>query len=777
MTAPGDGDGPVGGEADFDDEELEILRQIFRGEAEQALDAITSCALGAGLERPSAAALAELLRRTHALKGSGGTVGADAFVELIHQLELTVTGLQHADAWPAVTNDLIVEIADGLRQLLGAAGAQAELVRARVRADLRRLAPSAVAPEPRSAAAAPPSSTSAPPPSTSPSPPPASAPEATATDALDPAAPLPMPRELSGSGDLLAPSNTLRVDPQRIDDVMASAGELLFDRTRIERRAQALRSCAKEIARLRQALREALDDAPAGERARIGAVETDLAYQATVLSQATSAMVDEIEMLRHSIGDVQRGLQRIRMESARTLFLHAARAARAVRRATGVAVELHTAGESTEFDKSVAERLVDPIVQLVRNAIIHGAEPESARLAAGKGSHLAVHLTTRHEGTALVIEVRDDGAGIDVAALRARYVRAGLWTAERAAGAADQDVLAALFSLGVSSRDDADELAGHGIGLDLVREAITKLGGEASVTSRPGAGATFTLRVPLSTAITEAALFKVDGQVYAVSQHCVRATLTVDPGVTALLLGGAAVPVLPLDELLVAPWARRARPSAEPPREPRPALLLELAGHQAVCTVDKLVGRREIVVRPLSPLLAPLSLYAGATISGSGKVQLILDAAQLIARAHPPSSARRASDPTQAQRRAKHALIVDDSPSIREALTTMLSREGWIVDVAEEGARALELLRDQPYRLLVTDLEMPGTSGFAVLEQARDLEDAPAIVVLTSRNFPDVRRRVHDLGVRAFVAKPLTRRKLLEAIELARAPEAAPPAR
>jgi chemosensory pili system protein ChpA (sensor histidine kinase/response regulator) len=783
VTSP-PGPGGPGDTLDFEDDELEVLRQVFRGEAEQALDAIIVCALGAGISRPTQPELGDLLRRTHALKGSGGTVGLTRFVDLVHRLETELTELTQSAAWPATANDLIVEIADGLRQLLHAAEPAQLGIAERVLADLAQLA-GASAEVRRTASAGQPAFDS-------PFGPPlggaladlaqlAGAPRALGSL---PGIPLPIgdPDESSGA-ELAAMPSTVRVEPERIDALMSSAGELLFDRTRIERRAQMLRTCAREIARLRQELHDALSGEPDQSLDRAADIEIELANYSAVLSQTSAAMLDEIEGLRRSIGEVQRGLNRIRMESARVLFLHAARTARALRRATGIPVDLRTTGETTEFDKTVAERLVDPVVQLVRNAIVHGAEPADLRLAAGKPAALTVHVRTRHEGAALVLEVADDGAGVDTKKLRDRYVATGRWTAARAAAASHDEVLANLLSIGVSIRDDADELAGRGIGLDLVRESIARLGGEVTVTSQIGAGTMFSVRVPLSTAVAEATLFKVAGQVYAVPQLSVRATLAVDPGATAVLIGDQAIPVLPLEQLLGDVGFRRRATGDEPPsRDKRPALLVEFAGHYAAATVEKIVGRREIVIKPLGALLAPLTLYAGATISGSGKVQLILDPAQLVARAQPapaghaagfgafsggPGLAASSGEPGPLTR-GRRALVVDDSPSIREAMTSMLAREGWIVDVADDGSRALEMAQRQRYQLVITDLEMPGLSGFALIASLRAEEPAPAIIVLTSRNLPEVRRRIRDLGVSAFVAKPITRRKLLEAIEQTR---------
>jgi len=551
------------------------------------------------------------------------------------------------------------------------------------------------------------------------------------------------------------PKSYLRVEPERIDALMSSAGELLFDRTRIERRVQLLRTLARDLARTRQSLRDAIATDTKSKDARgLSEAENELASQATQLSQTTAALLDEIEALRRTIGELQRGLVRIRMESARNLMTHAARTLRALRRATGVRVELRTLGEETEFDKAVAEQLIDPITQLLRNAVAHAIEGPDERAARGKPPTATITIRARQDGNLLVLEVSDDGRGVDTAALRDRLVTTGRWSQARAQLATDADVLDALGT-GVSVRGDADELAGRGIGLDLVRQTIARLGGEVKVISAPGRGTTFSLRLPLSTSLAQAMLFKVGGQVYAIPAVHVSETTIVDDNASTATVRQVPVPVLRLESLLGQSTAN----------ERRPGVVVSFAGKTMVCSVDKIVGPREIIIKPLGPLLAPLTLYAAATISGSGKVQLILDPAQLVRRVYP--DAHEYQDPTSGPMvLAGRALVVDDSRAIREAMTSMLGREGWIVDVAEDGARALQMTRQLRYDLVVTDLEMPELSGFELIARLRKDERfaTTPIVIITSRANPEHRRRAKDLGVRALVAKPITRRKLLEAL-------------
>ena len=719
------------GDLDFDADELAMLRQLFRSEAQDALETVTTRVLAGGSAKPTADALTEMMRVTHTLKGAAGTVGLNTMVDLSHRLESALAAFgREPSPWTPATADLLVEVTDSLRGYLDVATEPAgDIAADKIRDQIDQIARPNRRPM------------SLPPRFVEPPPEPV----------LEPApegAPIPETKAW------------LRVEPDRIDELMSSAGELLFDRTRIERRVQLLRTLARDLARTRQNLHDALDTPNTPSRAALGEAESELAGQAALLSQTTAALLDEIEALRRTIGVLQQSLTRIRMGPARDLMTHAARTLRALRRATGVRVELRTIGEDTEFDKAVAEQLVDPITQLLRNAVAHGVEPPEERAAKGKPATATVTIRARQDGNLLVLEVSDDGRGIDTAALRERLVSTGQWSPTRAQLANDPEILDALLGSGVSVRgdaEDADELAGRGIGIGLVRQTVSRLGGEVKVTSSPGRGTTFSLRLPLSTALAQAMLFKVGGQVYAIPNVHVIDTTLVDASATTTTVRHEQLPVLRLESLLGHGVAT----------DRRPGVVVSFAGKSLVCTVDKIVGPREIIIKQLGPLLAPLTLYAGATISGSGKVQLILDPAQLVRRAYPDAPSAAINDGGSAPMvLAGRALVVDDSRAIREAMTSMLGREGWIVDVAEDGARALQMTRQLRYDLIVTDLEMPELGGFDLIVHLRKDErfKTTPIVIITSRANPEHRRRARDLGVRALVAKPITRRKLLEAL-------------
>jgi len=788
LASPGGGDRDRDLLVDFDPEELALLRQLFRDEAHDALEAVTARAQGAGTTEPVADAVREMMRVTHTLKGAAGTVGLAEVVDLSHRLEGSLAAVRAGQRpWTPAFAEAVVEIADGIRSYVDAFGdaPRAAGLAARVRDLLgpwteparagRRDSEPVPAGTPRPA-----------------TPVPVELEESHHEQSRTIQLPGGLPSDLTSDGVVVDETDTssttslpaidtttgydsrtlLRVEPERVDELMSAAGELLFDRNRIERRVQLLRTLTRDLGRARQELRDdlgglrvaATDALRASLEERMRGVEGQIATLTTQLAQTTAALLDETEAMRRNLGELQRGLTRVRMQTARALFAQLARALRAAARTAGSKVELRTRGEDTEFDKAVAERITDPLIQILRNAVVHGIEPPAERVLRGKPATGTIRVTARQEGNLVVIEVADDGRGVDVKKLRERFVESGRWTRARAELASDDDVLHALFDPGpgVSSRDEADELAGRGIGLDLVRETIARLGGEIRMTSMPGRGTTFTLRLPVSTAVTQAMLFKVHGQVYALPNIHVVETATVDAGLAAWPAAGG-VPVVRLEHLLAVPTV----PIPEPPPPRRVGVVVTYAGARFVCTVDKLVGPREIVVKQLGPLLAPLPLFAGATISGSGKVQLILDPAALARAAYPSQQLALPSAPEAApDALAGRALVVDDSRAIREALTSMLAREGWIVDVAEDGARAWTLAQQLPYDLIVTDLEMPRLGGWELIGRLRGeaRTRATPVVIVSSRVSPDARRRARDLGVKGLIAKPLTRRKLLEVL-------------
>jgi chemotaxis protein histidine kinase CheA len=752
----------LGGEAaadetamEWDEETRQILLETFAAEAVDLLDR-----LDLGVERlvlePGAQSdtVNELFRAAHTLKGSAAAVGCREVSQAAHLLEDRFEARRGPD--PRVDPTLAMvwsEAVLALRQLV-AARTPAEMAAALGR--VHGLLETGVVPAGPSAPAAP-------------------------AAALVPvaAAQVTVERrtadERRGGGRRALDDRLIRVDAERLDLLLRAGGEVVFRRTFIERRAEEIAGLVKDLGRSYQGLRTAIGDLrnqPGMEvqTQRLSELQVEFADEVANFERAVSSLREETEGLRRDVQYLQDGTTKLRTMSVSTLFTRLRRAVRDIAREEGKQVALETEGDTTEIDRVVAEKLAEPMIHVIRNAVAHGIEAPAARQAAGKPAVGRVTLSAREEGTFVIIEVADDGRGIDVPAIREALIARGLMPAEDARAAPEDEVTAAIFLPGLSTRRSADAVAGRGVGLDVVRDSVLKLGGEVTVRSEPGRGSRFTLRLPLSTAITNALLFKVGGEVLCIPVRWVVETRYLRPedvaeerGRDVACIRGRRIPllrlpsVLDVDSRLIGPYL--------------PVVVLRHEGVEFAVQVDKLVGPREIVVRELGPVLAPLALYDAATISGAGKVQFVVNVATLHQLVSLQRGLRVYARPTAADP-VRRVLVVDDSRSIREVVSRMLVAEGFGVDLAVDGWDAWERMSATRVDLLLTDLEMPRMDGYALIDKVRRSTEYAAlpILVLSSRTGEENQVRARKLGANGFLAKPVNRRVILARLrELLRA--------
>jgi chemotaxis protein histidine kinase CheA/ActR/RegA family two-component response regulator len=770
---------------DFDEDETLMLRNFFRDEAHDYLEGITRRLLHASKTQLDTVAIAELMRTTHTLKGSAATVGLKSIAAVAHDIEDCFAKLRsNTLQWSENTSERLVEVIDSLRSIVDSVEDSAvtaqlvSLIRAQLAAVDTAAADSGAAegevqgedaPENVPTAEAVPAVLDD-----------DSEPEARPRRVTEPMA-VPVvtepavvetgsiPMEAAEAERRRDDAQVLRIDAGRIDRLMNGVGELVFDRTRIERRMADLRRLVRDLSKTRQRLRDQIEPLRGVDTVLAQSVletENELAGHVAHLARSTSSLVDDAEALRQTTQTLQDGLTHIRMSSIRVLFQRLARSLREFARTAGKRIELITSGEDTEFDKLVADQIADPLLQILRNAVAHGIEDEDERIIVGKPPVGQIRLHARQEGDAVWIELHDDGQGIDTGVLRGRLVDSGQWTRDKASTATDGEILRAIFETGVSTRVKTDSLAGRGVGLDSVRENIARIGGDIRVESTRGVGTTFNLRVPVTTAVSQALLFKIQGNVYAIPNVHVLETSYIEASSPVipkhLRLKDEVVPLVVLQSVIGAP----------PPKDARrvPAVVVEYAGKRLAITCDRVIGPRELIVKSLGPLLSALPLFAGGTISGSGKVQLIFDSSELVRLAFPDQpDALRTDRPKEVEHPASSAsrvLVADDSRAVRETLNRMLAGAGFVVDTAVDGARAFEMLHETRYDALVTDLELPRLGGFELLEKLRadgELSALPAIVI-SSRTSRANRDRAKSLGARTFIPKPVTRRKLITAL-------------
>ena len=746
-------------EEDWDPETAAMLRDLFADEAAEHMEAITAAMMRLGRQPTDRSPIQDVLRKAHTLKGSASTVGLPRISEAAHQLEERLVELEGEPLSGAVVTQLHRAVEQLRRMVEGTRGGDASAEQLELLTSRLRQAGSG---------------------------------GRAAPDALPARDVRPLGREAREGWDRLPPRRRaisrpdrrvglsrrqddvlrVRVDVNRLDFLMNAVGELVIQRTRIEQRVEELKGLARDMTISRRDLHAALANVTESDPAltRIREVDVEVADAVSNLERAAAFLEEDSEALRRTTHTLQESLTEVRMMPIRWLHARLQRPMRELAAVQDKLVELITDDESTEMDRLVFEQITDPLIHLIRNAVAHGVETPEQRAAAGKPEVGQIRVGARQKGDLVIVEVEDDGAGLDSAALRgALSKRVSPEAVERMS---DAEVTEAIFATGFTTRARADRLAGRGMGLDVVRRNIADMGGEIQVSSTPGRGTRFTIRMPITTAIIQALLFKVGEPVYAIPVGYVVETLFVDPptgvkeieGQLHVQARGRWIPLLQLHDVLGGDTPLPLVGSRDGQRRPttarQPVMVLIYGDQQFGVSCTRVVGPREIVLKQLGPVLAGLPLFSGATISGSSKVQFVLDVAVLARLASHPHAPLAEPSPS------KRVLVVDDSRSVRAAVGHILRMAGYSVDVAADGWEAWERLQVRSYDLLLTDLEMPRLHGHDLIARCRrggPLASLP-ILVLTSRTAEGNRERSLRLGANDFLPKPINRRLVLEQV-------------
>ena len=410
----------------------------------------------------------------------------------------------------------------------------------------------------------------------------------------EPVAPAAIPVVAGERGDAGRAAATVRVDAERLDQLMHLMGELVVQRTQVE----------------------------------------VLAAQAEV--PGLSAAMQDLTRCSHALQSI---VMQVRMIPVEAVFLRFPRLVRDLSSKLGKQVELELVGQDTELDRTVVDALGDPLVHLVRNALDHGLETPADREAAGKPAAGTVRISARHAGGNVVITVTDDGRGVDRRTVIAKALRAGLITAEQAEGADMARAIELLFAPGFSTRDHADDISGRGVGMDAVRAKVRELGGEVTMTSEPGVGTTAQIRLPLTLAIMSALLVRAGGRVFGIAldridrtvrlaDHAVRSAA----GQRMLVVGEA---VLPLHDAAAALGHERADDCEF-------AVIVQSQERSIALAVSSLIGQRELVTRPLPADLSDLAPVSGAAVLSDGEIALLVDCDALMTDTLAPASLRAA---------------------------------------------------------------------------------------------------------------------------------------
>ncbi|MFM9882433.1 MAG: Hpt domain-containing protein [Burkholderiales bacterium] len=593
----------------------------------------------------------------------------------------------------------------------------------------------------------------------------------------------------------------LRVRADAIDRLVNQAGEVAIARSRIEGEVKGLKSTLSEltenISRLRGQLREIEIQAETQIQSKMvqssekdrqfDPLEFDRYTRFQELTRMMAESVSDVAAVHQSITrsldetdaallaqarlsrELQQDLLRVRMVPFKNLSERLYRIVRQAAKDAGKRATLDIRGSQVEIDRSVLERITAPFEHMLRNAIAHGIESPAARLAAGKSEVGEIRIEIRQEGNEVMMAVADDGGGLDLDRIRAKAIERGLLNADAQVPAAEITDL--IFQPGFTTATEITQLAGRGIGMDVVKSEIVALGGRVEVTSDRGMGARFIVFLPLTLAVTQAIVIQAGAAKYAI------------PG---LLI--EQVRQVRADELAeayrtgIAIWQNRRAPFHYLPRllgavQSTPEakrlawIIFVRSGSGLVAVhVDEIIGNQEIVVKNTGPLLARVTGITGATVLGSGEIVLILNPVVVAAKelavdvgappvpvaVHQPVAP--AMDPI--------VMIVDDSLTVRKITGRLLSRAGYHVVTARDGVDAIEQLEELVPDVMVIDIEMPRMDGFDLTRHIRSratLKHLP-IVMVTSRTADKHRTFAMEIGVNAFLGKPYRDEELLGTI-------------
>jgi chemotaxis protein histidine kinase CheA/ActR/RegA family two-component response regulator len=834
----------------------EEASEIFRLEAEEHLQTISMHVAALEQEPDNREILQGIRRATHTLKGAAGMMGFRAIADLSHISEDLLDSIMEGAT--IVTPDvlsLILDTAEILDELISGMGADPSAERAKVELMRSRYA-ELLGTQPQAADSE-------------------EIDEIDVEEEADEVATIATVGGVSATetnaqraarGDL-----SVRVRLQKLDELVNLFGELLVNRSILEERVERLVRLVNDVGVSSNRLRdvgqklESRFEAATLPSGRTIQVMPDMNQQSgrplaangngngggNRLEPAHLADFDELELDRYTefhmltrglsegISDMttlstemetvireaeavfarenrlnttfQDRLMKARLVPLSTMTPRLYRGARAVALKQGKEFEFLLEGEDTEVDRTVYEEIAGPLLHLMRNAANHALETPEVRVQKGKPPVGQIKLSAGYEGNQVVITVRDDGVGLDPERIRNAAIAHKLIRPDQILS--DSDIVDFIFRPGFSTAETLSEESGRGVGLDVVRDSVSRLRGTLEVESMPGQGTAFTMKFPTSLAIQSTMIVQVSGQQFAVPTVIVNAIGRLDSYKRSTIGGHPAVTVqnehYPLH--MLAEYLSLPQGTIE---EKSQVLLVNAGGHRVALVVDEIRGKLDVVMKNLGPHLRNVRGVAGGTVMGNGRVVLILEIGELLSTrtirinnaarqaalpvkrevlpattthaaqpgvpttsgampaivvttGQPSMSAANPPVPPAAQPpHGKHVLIVDDSPSVRRVVGSMLKQRGWEVQMARDGVEALEMISNETPVAVLLDIEMPRMDGYELIATLRAQEQYRTLplVVLTSRSASKHQQRAMQLGANSYVVKPYQDEELISVL-------------
>jgi two-component system chemotaxis sensor kinase CheA len=461
----------------------------------------------------------------------------------------------------------------------------------------------------------------------------------------------------------------------------------------------------------------------------------------------------------HTIADeLDSGIRRIRLLPLSNVFRLFPRLVHDLGQEQGKAVELVIEGEETNADKRILEEIKDPLMHMLRNAVDHGIEPAAERVRAGKPETGSVKIRASQSADSIVIEVSDDGRGLDQEAIKHAALERGLTSQDALDAMSPEQIHALIFAADMSTASRVTEVSGRGVGMSVVRTNVQRLKGTVALASTPGQGTRFTITLPQTISTLRVLLVGVNGHAYGLPLQCVQSLRTLTAQDVFTLEGHSAIlhqaqPILAagLADLLELPGAKSAAPST--------GVVFSVGSDSFGVFVDALLGEQEVMLKPQSALLERVRNVAGATILGNGEICMVLNEQDLAASIRQGAAAAALAAPaaaaTPAPKKARSILLAEDSPTMLAQELRILEGAGYEVVSAVDGLQAWTKLSTRTFDAIVTDVLMPNLDGLGLAARIRSDAKYAAlpIILLTSLSSDEDKRRGLNAGADAYLTK------------------------
>jgi len=755
------------------------LVQVFQVEAGEILDSSDTILQRLRGEPDSVELLNDLRREMHTLKGSSRMAGFMTVGDVAHATEAVLDALgKGALSMSAPVLDKVQRALDNLHQMLaGILGGEQPTARPELIDELHSVLGGKPAELPQRFVAT-------------------------------PTAVMPAVRPVEKTAPAAAPTDAIRVSAALLNTLVNQMGESSIFRARIDQGVSAmsnnLNDLEQTITRLRRQVTHLATQAEARIQSRqdqgakahqqeFDPLELDRFTELQQVSRSLMEIADDLGNVGNTLGEhareittlldqqgkvnkeIQQGLMRTGMVRFGSIIPRLRRVVRQASQDLGKRAELLVGGEEAEVDRTVLESMLAPLEHMLRNSLAHGIESPEQRRTGGKSEIGTITLSLRREGAELVLELSDDGAGLNFAAIRAKGEEKGLLLPEQLA--TPEELIALLLRPGFSTATTVTQVSGRGVGMDVVNEAIRAMRGALLIQTDPGQGTRFIVRLPFSLAVTQALLVQAGDGLFAIPLLSIEVVTRLKESEFQAYLTGEQVQHqysdrhYPVHNLGILVSSERVLPFEEVKDRRPPTLLFRSAEASAALQVEAVMGNQEIIVKPISPQFNGVPGISGATVLGDGRVVVVLELAALVRNI---GSQRQKQLESRALRAARQEarqeklsiMVIDDSITMRKVTARILERHNIHAITAKDGLDAVAMLQTQVPDLAILDIEMPRMDGFEVVAHVRNqsnLRHLP-IIMVTSRSGEKHRERAMSLGVNDYLTKPYQEDQLMESI-------------